>query len=102
MKTKSELRSEAQGLDPVIRIGKNGLTDAVVLEIIKLLKKKRLIKIKFLRSFVEGNDRKKAASELAEKTGAVLVQLTGFVVVLYKGGIAEKVQETSPRNKIRS
>ncbi|MBW2972732.1 YhbY family RNA-binding protein [Candidatus Woesearchaeota archaeon] len=79
-----ELRSKARLMEPTARIGKSGLTDAAVLQVKKLVDKRKLVKVKFLRSFVESNDRKKAAQELAEKTGSVLVDQVGFVAVLYK------------------
>ena len=43
-----------------------------------------MIKIKLLRSFIESNDRKKAAVEIAKKTNSTVVQNTGFTVVLSK------------------
>jgi len=49
-----------------------------------IMKKRKLVKVKFLRSFLEAHDRKKAAAELAEKTGSTLVDQVGFVAVLYK------------------
>jgi len=55
-----------------------------VSEIAKLLRKRRYIKIKLLHSFVEGNDRKKAAKDLALDTKSEIIDQTGFVVVLYK------------------
>jgi RNA-binding protein len=78
------LRSKAHNLAPVIRIGKNGLTDAMILEIIKVLKTQRLVKIKLLKAFIEDKDRKAIGPEIAAKTRSTLVQQTGFVVVLYK------------------
>ena len=80
----SKLIEQAKLLEPIIRIGKSGLTAGVVEEIKKQLKKRKLIKIKFLRAALEKKDRKKLAKEIAEKTGAELVQQVGFVVVLQK------------------
>ncbi|MBI4150322.1 YhbY family RNA-binding protein [Candidatus Woesearchaeota archaeon] len=77
------LRDEARNLESIIRIGKNGLTDSVIAEIVSQLKKKRLIKLKLLKAFLEGKDKKETAKEIAEKTKSVLVQQVGFVVVLY-------------------
>ena len=79
-----KLREEARLLEPVIRIGKNGLTDSVAEEIKKQLKKKGLIKVKMLKGFLGNKDRKLAAREVAEKTNSVLVDNVGFVVVLLK------------------
>jgi len=77
-------RIEARALVPAVRIGKNGLTESAVAEIVKLLKKRRVLKIKMLNSFTDGNDRKKAAEELAEKCNAWLVEQVGGIVVLLR------------------
>ena len=71
-------------MEPVLRIGKSGLTEGVIEEIKKQLKKKKLIKIKFLKSVLEDNDKKKFAKEIASKTDSELVQQVGFVIVLNK------------------
>ena len=76
-----QLRAKAHGLEPVLQIGKGGITDSVVKEILLQLKKKKLIKIKLLQS---AGDRKKLVEEIISKTKAVLVRSVGRVVVLYK------------------
>jgi RNA-binding protein len=68
---------------PIVgRIGKAGLTDSVIEEIRKQLKKRKIIKVKFLPSHASGKDKKQFAGELARKTGAIVVSQVGFVVVL--------------------
>ena len=79
-----ELRVKGKALEPIIRIGKNGLTDEVIAQIVKILRKKKLIKVKFLKSHMESHDKKQAAAELCEKTRAELIDRTGFVAVIYK------------------
>jgi len=79
-----ELRERAKHLEPAIRLGKNGLTDNVIEEIKKRLKKDNMIKIKMLNTFIDNNDKKQAAKDLAEKTDSILVDRVGFVVVLLK------------------
>lgn len=83
MKNK-ELLEKTNPLKPVLRIGKNGLTENVIKELKNQLKKKKLIKVKLLKSFIEGKDKKKIAKEIANKTNSKLIQQIGFVVVLYK------------------
>ena len=76
-----ELKAKSHAMHSVLQIGKSGATDSVIEEIIKILKKKKLIKIKLLPS---AGDRKKLADEIVSKTGAVLVRSVGRVVVLHK------------------
>ncbi len=84
------LRDRARALEPVLRIGKNGLTGSVITEIRKQLKDKKLIKLKLLKPFLEGKDKKTVGREIAEKTGAMVVQQVGFVVVLFWKGNTKK------------
>ena len=79
-----ELKQKAKSLEPSARIGKSGLTESIIDEIKIHLKKKKLVKVKLLKSSIQGKDKKAVARELAEKTGSVLVDRVGFVVVLYQ------------------
>ncbi|MBS3112732.1 YhbY family RNA-binding protein [Candidatus Woesearchaeota archaeon] len=80
----NELKVKAHSLEPVIRIGKNGISDTTIKEIVTVLKKRNLIKIKLFKSSLETKNRKQIAKEIADKTGSNLVQVTGFIIVLYK------------------
>ena len=82
--SKHQLKEKAKQLEPMIRIGKNGLTDGVINEIKSQLKSKKLVKIKLLRHFIQDKDKKMVAKEIAEKTDSVLIDSVGFVVVLHK------------------
>ena len=76
--------SRAKLIEPTIRIGKSGITDSQIQEIKKQLKSRKLVKIKFLRSFIETTDKKKAVEQIAEQTNAKVVQVIGFTVTIYK------------------
>jgi len=78
------IRRKAQQLQPTIRIGKNGLTDALADEMRCQLKKRKLVKVKMLKSFADGIDKTAFAKEIAMKTGAKVVHNVGFVLTLYK------------------
>ena len=79
-----ELRKKARSIATSVRIGKNGVTESVVLEIQKIIKIKKLVKIKLLQSFSSEKDRHETAESITTKTGAVLVQVIGNTIVLYK------------------
>ena len=79
-----DIKQKAKLLKPTIQIGKNGITDSLIEEIKKQIKKSRLVKIKLLRGFVEANDRKKISKEIVEKTDSVLIDQVGHVIVLRK------------------
>lgn len=82
MESIKELKAKAMAIEPIVRIGKSGLTESVIGEIKKQVEQKKLIKIKVLKAFVGGKDKKELAKEIAEKTGSVLVHNVGFIVVL--------------------
>lgn len=79
-----KLRARAHVLEPTVHIGKNGITGGTITEIVKVLRRNRLVKIKLLHSFIESHDKDAAAQELAQKTKCELIQQFGNVVVLYK------------------
>ncbi|MBI2107714.1 YhbY family RNA-binding protein [Candidatus Woesearchaeota archaeon] len=82
MKAIKQLRTEGKPLEPIIRIGKEGLNDKVIGEIMKVLKKRKLIKIRILKSSKESKG--SIIDEISEKTGSVLVEKVGSVAVIYK------------------
>jgi RNA-binding protein len=101
-KDKVKLRSRAKLMEPLVRIGKNGLTDSVVEQVRRLLVKRELVKVKLLRAFIETNDRKKVAAELAKRTGSELIDQVGFAVVLYRRKVEPKParpKRTAPARK---
>lgn len=64
-----------------LHVGKNGITDSLVEELMEQLRTKRIVKVKMLRS---SGERREVAEELARKTGAELVEVRGLTVVLKK------------------
>jgi RNA-binding protein len=81
-KSLRHLRGLGHALDPVISIGKNGMTDTLAQETERALEKHELIKVKVMQEAPV--DRHAAAEELAAKTGAVLAQVLGRTFLLYK------------------
>ncbi|RMF54648.1 RNA-binding protein [Candidatus Woesearchaeota archaeon] len=71
-------------LRATVQIGKNGITEQLVNEIKKQLKKRKLIKIKILKSYHKTHDRKETAKKLCVLTKARLLSQKGFVIVLRK------------------
>tara|TARA_B000000565_G_scaffold164282_1_gene124277 strand:+ start:1399 stop:1668 length:270 start_codon:yes stop_codon:yes gene_type:complete len=68
-----------------VRVGRNGLTDAIFNELTDQLNKRKLVKIKANKGILEGSsDRTILFSEIAEKTESVLVFQRGNVAVFWK------------------
>lgn len=79
------LRKQAHDLDPILQIGKSGLSEGVVDEVKRQLKAMKLVKLKLLKSARENEDRAALAEQLAQATQSVLVEVRGNTVVLWKG-----------------
>ncbi|HHZ02737.1 MAG TPA: ribosome assembly RNA-binding protein YhbY [Tissierellia bacterium] len=81
-KQRSYLKSLAHSLEPVMQIGKNGITETVLKQIDDLLTARELIKINLLNNSML--DVKETANEIAEQLGAEYVQSIGNKIVLYR------------------
>ncbi|MBR9676098.1 hypothetical protein GOV05_03760 [Candidatus Woesearchaeota archaeon] len=79
-----KLKAKSKFLQPVMQIGKNGLSDSVIAEIKKVLKKKKLIKIKLTRGALEELDKKDLTSMIVEKTDSYLIDCVGFTITIHK------------------
>lgn len=88
------LRGEAHGLKAMLQIGGKGLTDAVAAEVDLALEHHELIKVKIAGA--EREQRDALIAQLAERSGAALVQRIGHVAVLYRPA-REKRQIVLPR-----
>lgn len=81
-KQRAELRSMANSLDTIFQIGKSGISDVFIKQIEDVLRARELIKVRVLENSVYSA--REAADEVAEKTGADVVQVIGTRFVLYK------------------
>jgi RNA-binding protein len=75
------LKARAQRLQPILKIGKAGLTDAFYAALETVLLQHELVKLKF-DDFKE--QKKELVPQLIERSGAQLVQRVGNVAVLFK------------------
>jgi RNA-binding protein len=93
-KERAELRGEAHHLSPMVHIGHQGLTDALVQAIDDALRTHELVKIALVKaSDVKPQD---ASHEIAEKLGADVVQTIGRTCTLYRHNPELKRKKDSP------
>ncbi len=80
------LKEYVQQGPPDVIIGKAGVTENVLKEIERHLDQKGIIKIKMLKTTLktEGKDRFTIAKEIAEKLNALLLEVRGRTLVLYR------------------
>ncbi|MCX6709776.1 MAG: YhbY family RNA-binding protein [Candidatus Woesearchaeota archaeon] len=83
---KKRIKEKAKAIPIVVRIGKMGVTKELLSEIERHLNKKGIVKVKMLNNFTGEHDRFETAGEIAEKTGSTLIDVKGFVIILYKFG----------------
>ena len=81
-KQKSFLRSMGMTLDPVVNMGKEGVTPTVVQAAQEAIKKRELIKVRVLQNCFE--EPKDAMTTLAERGNADVVQIIGRNGVLFR------------------
>jgi RNA-binding protein len=79
---KKFLRGLAHGLNPVIIIGSNGVTESLMKELNQSLTHHELLKIKMAAG--EREDRKAIIEYVIEQTGAQLVQSVGKMFVIFR------------------
>ena len=81
-KQRTYLKSLANSIEPLMQIGKGGITENVLKQIDDALKARELIKINILsNSMLEAKD---AANEISESLRAEYVQSIGHKFILYR------------------
>ena len=81
-KQRATLRSMANGIDTIMQIGKDGVTENLITTVSDALEARELIKLKVLDNSAETP--RSAAEALAEATGSDVVCTVGTKLVLYR------------------
>ncbi len=81
-KQRRYLRGLGHHLDPVVSIGKEGITDGLIGAVGATLESHELIKLKL--SEAAGDDRQGLAEAIAQASSAELVQVLGRTILLYR------------------
>lgn len=72
-----------------VRIGKKGVTEFLLAEISKRLDKKKIAKVKILKTALQEAKAKEMAEKVAEATESQIVELLGHTFTLWKPGGAK-------------
>lgn len=94
-KQRAYLKSLAMQMEPILQLGKNGLTPENTASVEEALTARELIKISVLQNCLE--DPKEMAQVLAERTRSQVVQVIGKKIVLYREGKNEKKRIVLPK-----
>lgn len=82
-KQRAQLRTEANGLDPIFQIGKEGVTESVIAQIEDTFNTRELFKVK-VHLETSPETPKEIASKIAEATRCDIVQVVGGTIVLFR------------------
>lgn len=81
-KQRSYLRKLGQTLDPIIRVGKDGIKEGLLISVRDAFETRELIKVKLLPTVEE--DKKNVATFLSEGSESELIHILGGTLLLYK------------------
>ena len=81
-KQRAYLRGLANKIDAIFQVGKNGISDNLIMQVNDALEARELIKLNVLETSPE--DIQEIAHTLSEATNSVLVQTVGNKITLYR------------------
>lgn len=87
-KQRSYLRSLANTVEPIFQVGKGGVGDNLIRQFNDALEARELVKATVLKNAEA--DVREICEEIAEQTGAEVVQVIGSKFVLYRESVKHK------------
>ncbi len=97
-KERANLRAEANGLDPIFQIGKEGVTEAVIAQIEDTFNTRELFKIK-VHLETAPETPKEMAVKIAEATGCEVVQVIGGTIVVFRINLILRQKEAEKKKR---
>lgn len=95
-KERAKLRAQANSLDAIIQIGKEGISENLITQIDDTLDVRELIKIRVhLETAPEAP--KDLAYKIAQRLEAEVIQVIGGIIVLYRKADEQRIQEKKNR-----
>jgi len=79
-RTIKEIKRIGVNLKPTIHVGKDGVTDSLIEEVKLQVKTRKVVKIRMLPA--SGDDKDVTADEISERSGAILVDVRGSIILL--------------------
>ncbi len=97
-KERARLRAEANGLDPIFQIGKEGITDSVIAQLNDTFNTRELFKIK-VHLETSPESPKELAVKIAEATGCDIIQVIGGTIVVFKINLILRQKEAEKKKR---
>jgi len=83
-KMKRRIKRKLNVERPNVWVGKEGVTPQILDEICRQLEKKKMVKVKMLKTALKDEDAKNVASKIAQQTESTLIDVRGHTFILYK------------------
>ncbi|NLK62878.1 MAG: ribosome assembly RNA-binding protein YhbY [Fusobacteria bacterium] len=81
-KQRAFLRKYAHNLEPMMRVGKDGINENVIKSLEDLFRKRELVKVKMLQN--SEDEIEETAEILSEGVGAEIIHILGKTILYYK------------------
>ena len=91
-KERAQWRAKANSLEPVIQLGKEGISENLITQIDDTLDARELIKIR-VHLETAPKTPKELANKLAQALEAEVIQVIGGIIVLYREADEERIAE---------
>lgn len=91
-KERAQLRAKANPLEPIVQIGKDGISDNLITQLDDALDARELVKIRVHLETAPESPRA-FADKFAEKLGAEVIQVIGGIIVVYRKADKEKINQ---------
>ena len=78
-KQRAFLKKEAHSMEPMVRIGKDGLSENLVQSLVDVINSRELVKVKILQN--SEVEKREVAEELALRSGCELVAIIGKTLI---------------------
>lgn len=99
-KERAKLRAEANSLDPIFQIGKEGITDSVIAQLEDTFNTRELFKIK-VHLETSPESPKELASKIAEATGCDIIQVIGGTIVVFRINLILRQKEAEKKKRLK-
>ena len=99
-KERAFLRKLTHNLDPIVRIGKDGIDENVINSIAEVVKKRELIKVKILQNSSVKFDRE-MGDEIARGTKSIFVDKIGNILIFFKPKYKKDAKITPEFNEFK-
>lgn len=97
-KERAKLRAEANTLDPIFQIGKEGITDTVIAQLEDTFNTRELFKIK-VHLETSPETPKELAAKIAEATRCEIIQVIGGTIVVFRINLLLRQKEAEKKKR---